>query len=68
MSMRCWQCGVEPLETFDVGTLDSPTVREIPGRWPPGDHEHAERPPTAAELERAGHNALMRIRAEVMGG
>lgn len=68
MSIRCWQCGAEPLETFDISTVDSATVREIPGRWPPGDHEHAERAPTPAELEQAGHRALTRIRDEAMRG
>jgi hypothetical protein len=34
--------------------------------WPRGgDHEHAERQPTAAQMEQAGHKALMRIQAQV---
>jgi len=65
--IRCWQCGVEPHETFDVSTMESATVTEIAGRWPSGDHEHAQRPPTPAELEQAGHQALIRIRTEAMG-
>ncbi len=64
--MRCWQCGVEPLETFDVSTMESAQPVEIAGRWPAGDHEHAERPPTTAELEQAGHVALQRIRHQAL--
>lgn len=60
--MKCWQCGVEPLETHEVTTLTDAQPRHIPGRWPPGDHEHAVDPPTPGQLEQAGHEALMRIR------
>lgn len=61
--MRCWLCGAEPLEVFDASTMESATVQLIPGRWPTGDHEHAEAPPTPGQLEQAGHEALQRIRA-----
>ena len=59
--MRCWLCGVEPLETYDVTTFSDPQRRYIPGRWPPGDHDHAAEPPTPGQLEQAGHEALTRI-------
>jgi hypothetical protein len=59
--MRCWQCGVEPLETYEITTLNDAQPRYVPGRWPPGDHAHAEQPPTPGQLEQAGHEALMRI-------
>lgn len=60
--MRCWQCGIESLEVFETTTLSDLQPTYIEGRWPAGDHEHAERPPTPTELEHAGHEALMRIR------
>jgi hypothetical protein len=59
--MRCWQCGAEPLEVFDVTTLGDAEPRYMPGRWPPGDHEHAVTPPTPAEIAAAGDAALARI-------
>lgn len=64
--MRCWLCGAEPLETYDVSTPSDAGPRYIPGRWPPaeGGHTHAVRPPTPGELEQAGHEALMRIQQE----
>lgn len=60
--MRCWQCGVEPLEVYETTTFGETRPSYLPGRWPAGDHEHAERPPTPGELEQAGHEALMRIK------
>jgi hypothetical protein len=61
--MKCWMCGEEPLGTFEITMLSEAQPRYIPGRWPPGDHEHAVDPPTPGQLEQAGHEALMRIRA-----
>lgn len=68
-AVRCWQCGAEPLETYEVSTLSDAEPQYIAGRWPPSDdrHTHAERPPTPAELEQAGHAALQRIRSEAIG-
>lgn len=60
--MRCWLCGVEPVSLSDVTELQHAEPQYLP-RWPPGDHRHAERPPTPGELEQAGHVALMRIRS-----
>jgi hypothetical protein len=60
--VRCWLCGVVPLSEIDTSTLGSAFSTSVAGRWPAGDHEHAERPPTPAELEQAGHEALIRIR------
>jgi hypothetical protein len=57
--VNCWQCGLEPDDVHQVfagGVL----VREIP-EWPPGDHVHAPRPPSPAELEWAGVEAWTRI-------
>ena len=65
--MRCWQCGVEPLEVFETTTLLDAQPTYIAGRWPPGDHEHAERPPTPGQLEQAGHEALSRIYSAASG-
>lgn len=68
--MRCWACGVEPLETHDVSGLDDPGPVYVPGRWPAAEdgHEHAPRPPSAAELAEAGGRALARIRSEAIEG
>lgn len=62
--MKCWQCGVEPLGTYEVTTFADVEPRYIAGRWPAGDHEHAEQAPTPGQLEQAGHEALSRIRRE----
>lgn len=64
--MRCWLCGAEPLETFEITNLGDAQPRYVPGRWPPSDdgHSHATRPPSPGELEQAGHDALMRILRE----
>ncbi|BCJ45334.1 hypothetical protein GCM10010168_86030 [Actinoplanes ianthinogenes] len=60
--MRCWICGEEP-DWINVQTLSDPGPVLIPGAWPQASdgHRHAERPPTPAELEQAGHEALRRI-------
>lgn len=64
-TIRCWQCGLAPLSQYDVTGLGDKTQRFIPGRWPASDgHEHAEQPPTPSDLEKAGHEALMRIYAQ----
>jgi hypothetical protein len=60
--VRCWLCGVEPEGIVETTGLGDAKRSFVPGHWPPGDHEHAERPPTPAQLEQAGHEALMRIR------
>lgn len=67
--MRCWLCGMEPLTEIDISTLSSAFSTRMRGRWPPSadGHTHAERPPTPAELEQAGHEALQRIRREAIG-
>jgi hypothetical protein len=51
---------MEPVSLIDVTELQHAEPQYLP-RWPPGDHQHAERPPTPRELEQAGHEALMRI-------
>jgi hypothetical protein len=62
--VRCWQCGVEPVALHDVTTLSDPEPQYLPN-WPPRtDHDHAERPPTPAELEQAGYLTLTRILRE----
>lgn len=61
--MRCWFCGVEPLDVFEVTALGDAEPRFL-ANWPAGNHEHAERPPSPAQLEAAGHEALMRIRRQ----
>lgn len=64
--MKCWICGVEPLEVYETTALGSAQPTFIPGRWPEGDHVHAERPPTPAELEAAGDRALRVIHEQFM--
>jgi hypothetical protein len=60
--MRCWLCGVEPLdvEVYDVSTLESaqPIRQVIHARWPAGDHTHSEAPPTADELASEAYRLL----------
>ncbi len=65
--MRCWICGAEP-NMVNTQTFRDPQPVLRPGMWPPsGDgHRHAERPPTPSDLEQAGHETLIRIRAEAM--
>lgn len=62
--VTCWQCGVEPLETYDITTFGETQPRYIAGRWPAGDHMHAADKPTPGQLEQAGHEALMRIQRD----
>jgi hypothetical protein len=59
--MRCWQCGVEPDEVLEVTRMGDAEPSFLPGRWPPGDHPHAERPPTPAELSAAGDAVMARM-------
>jgi hypothetical protein len=62
--VRCWQCGVEPLEVHDITTFgDLPDRKYLPSRWPPGDHEHAVQPPTPGELAEQGDRVAARIMA-----
>jgi hypothetical protein len=64
--MRCWQCGVEPESVHEITTLSDPERKFMAGRWPPAtDHEHAHRPPTPEELERAA-DALLQERFRVL--
>jgi hypothetical protein len=59
--VRCWWCGVEPEEVYEITTLAEAEPRYLP-HWPGGgDHEHAERRPTPAQMEQAGHETLARI-------
>lgn len=60
--VRCWLCGASPDVFVAVKSMDSPD-HVVVVRWPVGDreHEHAERPPTPAELADQGHQALRRI-------
>jgi hypothetical protein len=72
-SKTCWWCGVEPTEvveqTFDITVMEQvEPVQQIKHswvRWPQGDHEHAELPPSPAQLEQAGHEVLARILQDV---
>lgn len=60
--MRCWWCGIEPVGEYEVMSMESDQAVTRIVQWPPGDHEHAERPPSADHLVEMGHVALMRIR------
>ena len=56
--MRCWWCGVEPVEVYDVHVMErAEPVRQIP-HWPGGDHAHSEHPPTADEMADAAQRLL----------
>lgn len=61
--MRCWWCGAEA-ETYEIRDMQTAQPVRIVASWPDGDHVHTERPPSPAELEAAGHAALMRIMVE----
>ncbi len=64
--MRCWSCGIEPDRLIDVTTLSQAEPEYLPV-WPANDdHEHAERSPSPAQLEQAGHEALQRIRRQAL--
>jgi hypothetical protein len=56
---RCWQCGVAPQDLIEVRQFGGRTSF-IPN-WPPGDHRHAEEPPTPEQLLEQGAAALLRI-------
>ena len=62
--MKCWQCGAEPEEVYEVVSMETQQPVRVVARWPTGDHEHAERPPTPEELAAAGSVALARITGE----
>jgi hypothetical protein len=48
--MRCWICGVEPDEVYDIHVMESAqAVRQVP-KWPAGDHRHSETPPSPEDL------------------
>lgn len=59
--LRCWWCDVETDGLVEVTTIGGAQRRYI-ANWPDGDHVHTAEPPTPAQLEQAGHEALMRIR------
>lgn len=61
--MRCWQCGVEPLNVINTTGLGDPEPTYMPGYWPPGDHQHAVQPPTPGELAEQGDRVAARILA-----
>jgi hypothetical protein len=61
--VRCWQCGIEPYGVHEVTTLSDREPQYLPGRWPPGDHEHAVQPPSPSELLDRGDRAVARIMA-----
>lgn len=63
MTLRCWQCGVEPYEVYETTTFSDPQPTYAAGRWPPGDHEHAVTPPSPSELLERGDRAAARILA-----
>lgn len=60
--LRCWKCGVEPLDVIDVSTLGQlPGTSLIPAGWPSADHNHEVTPPTPADLAARGDRSLARI-------
>lgn len=60
--LRCWQCGVEPLDVIEDRRLGQAEPTYIPGRWPAADHTHEVAPPTPEELVERGQASLDRIR------
>lgn len=58
--MKCWWCGVEPIEVFDIHVMDQAgVVRQVP-HWPDGDHPHSEHHPTADRLAEDAYALLVR--------
>lgn len=64
--IRCWQCGAAPTSLAEVTTIGDPEPVYLPAGWPPGDHEHAEQPPTPEQITDAAHDAGRRILAQWM--
>lgn len=66
--MRCWYCGVGPDAVFEITDFQDIEPRYLPN-WPRAatDHEHAERPPSPAQLEQAGHEVLLQVRRQAHG-
>lgn len=63
--MHCWQCGIEPDETYEVTAMDRDGAVAIVARWPAAtDHEHVDSPPTPTDLAESGDVALLNIWAE----
>lgn len=64
--MKCWICDAEP-NYVDTRTFGDPGPVLTPAGWPPSADGHpcAERPPTPAQLEQAGHEALIRIQTQL---
>jgi hypothetical protein len=53
---------------YEVYVIEGAAPAATHVRWPVGDHVHAERPPSAEELEHAGRASLLRIHQEWTGG
>ncbi len=65
---RCWWCGAEPTDWYDVTRLCDPEPVYIPGEWdrPSLDgHTHAITPPEPGELATQGDAAIERIRKDL---
>jgi hypothetical protein len=63
--IRCWACGVEPEETYEVQSMEQADAIATVIRWPAStDHEHADRQPTPEELDAAGRVSLLKIQEE----
>jgi hypothetical protein len=60
MDETCWQCGVQPDETYDLyADGHAEPVRWV-YEWPIGDHPHAVDPPSPGELTDAAWNVWLR--------
>lgn len=61
--MRCWLCGVEPVEivTINLPGTFRPMAQE-PVHWPSGDHEHSLAPPSYSAWLAAPEEVRSRIR------
>lgn len=61
--MKCWWCGIEPDGEYEVMSMESDQAVARIAKWPPGDHEHSEFPPSVGQLAEQGSAALMKIRS-----
>lgn len=66
MFVACWFCGCLGDVAGVVQSFEGPKVVMVDWRERSATHEHAVKPPTAEQLEQAGHEALMKIYSETL--
>jgi hypothetical protein len=63
--VKCWECDIEPEETYQVQVRDRAEPVATFVRWPAmTDHVHADRPPTPEQLAEQGRIALLHIQEQ----